>query len=150
MTLSKTYKHRLGFTLLEIIAVLVILGILATVTVQRYIKLEENNYRHAIDAAVSELNSRESRIWSKVIALSSGWTSDSNIWSEMTQNRNGSTDCGYPDLGEDYRWIGNKANRNGESYLSYKKGNPVRLVRIPSTEKIPARWKIKVIKKGEK
>ena len=58
----------------------------------------------------------------------------------MAQTVNGSTDFGYPHLGAHYKWMENKVNRNGVSYLSYKQGTPVRLVRTPSTAKIPARW----------
>ncbi len=148
MTLQKRHKHHLGFTLLEIIAVLVIFGILAAVTVQRYIYLEENAYRLAIDAAVSGLNSRESRAWAEVKASSSGWISDNSIWIKLTLNENGTIDIGYPDLGDDYKWVGNKANRNGESYLLYKQGTPVMLIRTPSTTDKPARWK-KKMKEGQ-
>jgi prepilin-type N-terminal cleavage/methylation domain-containing protein len=140
MKITKTSKNQKGFTLLEMIAVLVIFGILAAAAVQRYVDLEEYAYRQVIDSAISELNARESRIWAELAVSSSGWISDSDIWLQMTLSGNTSRWLNNPDLGEDYKWVENKANRIGESYLSYKQGISVKLIRTPSTAKKPARW----------
>jgi len=49
-------KFKAGFTLLEIIATLVILSILAAVAIPRYISVDESAKQRAIDAGIAELD----------------------------------------------------------------------------------------------
>ena len=64
-------KNEKGFTLLEIIAVLVILGILAAVAVPKYISLLDEARNSAAQAAIAEVKGRASG-WYGLLTLRNG------------------------------------------------------------------------------
>lgn len=59
MKRSLLRKNQKGFTLIEIIAVLVILGILAAVAIPKYIDMREDAVKKSIVTVITELNARE-------------------------------------------------------------------------------------------
>ena len=56
-------KLKKGFTLIEVISTLVLLGILTAVAVPKYIDMSESAKVTAIEAGVAELNAREAQTW---------------------------------------------------------------------------------------
>jgi len=83
MIKQKLLRNNKGFTLIEIIAVLIILGVLAAVAVPRYIDLEASARQRAIDAALSEINAREKLTWADHKISTSGFVSDTKIFGDI-------------------------------------------------------------------
>jgi prepilin-type N-terminal cleavage/methylation domain-containing protein len=55
-----------GFTLIELVAALVIISMIAAAFINRYIDLDANARLRAVDSADAELNGRESLTWSRI------------------------------------------------------------------------------------
>jgi len=68
-------KNEEGFTLVEIIAVLVILGILAAVAIPKYFDLQSEAKRKALDAAMAEAVGRVNGQFAKQLLAGSSWSS---------------------------------------------------------------------------
>ena len=117
-----------GFTLVEIIAVLVILSVLASVAIPRYISLDESARQRAIDAGIAELNGRETLTWSNIKITMTGYIDDAALFLIVSTT-----------LGNDYTWIGAPPNENGGT-LRFKESIEVPLTRIESSDIQPGSW----------
>jgi prepilin-type N-terminal cleavage/methylation domain-containing protein len=117
-----------GLTLVEIIAVLIILGTLAALVVPRYVDMEANAKQRAIDVAIGELNGREGLTWANHRISVSGYVDDAKIHDEMEYV-----------IDPEYTWNPGEPTVSG-GILNFK-GTSVDLIRKPSDPAKPAEWR---------
>jgi prepilin-type N-terminal cleavage/methylation domain-containing protein len=124
---KKPRSNSSGFTLIEIIAVLTILGIIGSITVGKVVALDSSATQRSFEWSIHELNSREQLTWSQIKITPSDWIDDLQIF--------GQTDH---DLGPEYSWF-NKTAGGGKLVF---KGQELTLKRKPSTSTAPGCWKM--------
>ena len=86
-------SNQQGFTLIELISIMIILGVLATTVIKKFDILSDTASQRALLAGVSELNARESLTWTNMKMSPTGWTNDADLFTGIDTN-----------LGGDYVW----------------------------------------------
>lgn len=122
----RTLNHH-GFTLLELLSVLVIMGVLASVTIHRFDLISDTAGSQAITSAISELNVREALTWTNAKLSSSGWARDEDVFVLVDTN-----------LGSDYHWHAGPTSSGGTLEFRY---HSIHLIRNPSTNVSAGVWK---------
>lgn len=120
--------NRKGFTLVEIIAVLVILSVLAAFGVTKMETLSDSARIQTLNHVVGELNSREALTWSMVRISDEGWVSDEVLFGKINVN-----------LGEGYSWSSGPVLTGGTLRVQ---PSAVTVARTPSAKSTPGKWKI--------
>ena len=82
----KAVDKQKGFTLVELLAVMVILSVLISVGFKKVETLSSASEQSMLAQGIVELNTRESLIWFQVKLSSSGYNGDENLWTELDTN----------------------------------------------------------------
>ncbi len=123
-------KNKQGFTLIEIMAVLVIMGVMGSIAIHKINTISGSAEDRALGTGIGELNVRETMIWTNAKFATGGWISggDAAVWAVMSINT---------DLGSEYSWtVGPGANGGTLSF----KSRSIALTRTLSTDTMSGRW----------
>ncbi len=115
-----------GFTLIELISIMIILGVIGSVAIKKYDNLTNTARERILTTAVKELNVLESLIWTNMKISSDGYTNDVDVYTALNTN-----------IGSRLRW--NPGPNIGGGTLHCESQSCV-LTRTPSTNTAAAKW----------
>ena len=115
-----------GFTLLEMMSVLVIMGVMFSVTIKKFDILSDNASLTALKVGIRELNTRETLVWTNMKLSDLGWTGDADVFSAVDKN-----------IGHKYGWNPPPNVSGGKLYY---KAKSIDLNRVASTNKTTGAW----------
>jgi prepilin-type N-terminal cleavage/methylation domain-containing protein len=121
-------KNQEGFTLIEVIAVLVIASVLGAITFSKAEALSQSASLRAIEDGIRELNSREMVTWANIKLSDQGWVDDATVFASVDV-----------DLGAAFRWTPRAGSAGGRLHF---KEMTVNLTRAPSQNAAAGRWAI--------
>jgi prepilin-type N-terminal cleavage/methylation domain-containing protein len=119
-------RNQKGFTLIELISIMIILGVLGSVAIRKYDNLTHTASERVLASAVVELNVRESLIWTNMKISSDGYTNDADVYAALN-----------PDLGPRVKW--NPGPDIGGGTLHCESASRT-LTRTPSSITAAAKW----------
>ncbi len=72
-----------GFTMIELISIMIILGVLGSVAIKKYDNLTNTANERVLAVTVKELNARESLIWANMKISNEGYTNDTDVYTAL-------------------------------------------------------------------
>lgn len=79
-------RNQKGFTLIEMISIMIILGVLGSVGVKKYDNFTHTASEQILTTAVYELNTREKLIWVDMKISTDGYTKDEDVYATLDTN----------------------------------------------------------------
>jgi prepilin-type N-terminal cleavage/methylation domain-containing protein len=126
MEKNRGVRNQKGFTLIELISVMVIMGVMGSVVVKKVDVITDTASSKALALAVKELNIRESLVWSNLKISTDGYTTDADLFSILDK-----------DLGGKFKWSSGPTIDGGTLYCESQSNI---LNRSPSTLFAPGKW----------
>jgi prepilin-type N-terminal cleavage/methylation domain-containing protein len=120
------HQNQKGFTLIEILSVMIIMGVMGSVAVKKVDFITDTAAAQALEFAVKELNTRESLTWTNIKLSNDGWADDSAVFAAMDT-----------DIGSQYNW-GPKPDISG-GRLHFR-SSKITLSRTASTNLSAGTW----------
>jgi prepilin-type N-terminal cleavage/methylation domain-containing protein len=119
-------SNKKGFTLIEIMASLVIIGVLASVGVQKHDQISDSASQRVLEYAHREINSSELLTWALVKFSDEGWQSDESLFTKLDTK-----------LGEGYVWSSGPGLTGGTIRM---RTSSISFTRTPSTIITSGKW----------
>jgi prepilin-type N-terminal cleavage/methylation domain-containing protein len=119
-------RNQNGFTLIELISVMVIMGVMGSVAIKKVDFLTDTASTKALAIGVKELNVRESLVWSKIKISIDGYTKDADLFSTLDK-----------DMGAKFTWNPGPTVDGGTLHCE---SQSIVLNRIHSTNSAAGKW----------
>jgi len=123
---SRIYNQR-GFTLIELISVLIIMGVMVSVAIKKFDLLSDNASITVLQDGVGELKSRETVTWFKIKLSDTGYTNDGDVYNAVDK-----------DIGQEFSWNPGPLISGGTLHF---RSQSITLSRVPSTPNSPGYWR---------
>ena len=120
-------RSQSGFTLLEMMSVLVIIGVIFSVTIHQFSGLSDTASQKAITSAIRELNIRETLTWYDFKISIDGWKNDTDVFTRLDTK-----------LGGGFQWDPAAGDLGGSLHFG---NHTMTLDRIKSTNTSAGSWK---------
>jgi prepilin-type N-terminal cleavage/methylation domain-containing protein len=119
-------RNQKGFTLIELISVMIIMGVMSSVAIKKVDFITDTASTRALATSLKELNVRESLVWSNMKISNDGYTTDEAVFAALDKN-----------LGAKFRW--NPGPNISGGTLHFESQSIV-LNRTPSTTSAAGKW----------